>query len=157
MKQKEHIKYIFKRTIAVSLIIANFISLLFCFVPLPIMLFFFGKFYIELDLATSIYSINWTIFGILVAIIGIAIPLYKHFKIEQSRELLIEVATIVIGLLLVCIQLALTPLAIFSGNNQAYFALAFSTLYFVSLIFLHVLIAVLIVSRLAMNKEHNKQ
>lgn len=157
MEQRERAHHIFKKSVVVSLIAANSVSLLFCSVPLPILMYFFGKFYIEFDTATSIYSINWTIFGILVAIIGIAIPLYKHFKIEQSRKLLIDVTTIVIGLLLVCIQLALTPLAIFSGNNQAYFALAFSTLYFVSLIFLHVLIAILIVSRLAMNKEHNKQ
>ncbi len=134
-----------KSVICIALGFTNLLTLVFCFAFLPSILYKYAIFNLDFNTVTSFYSIDWTIFGVLVAVIGVAIAANKFFGSKKPDCILIvEISSVVSGLIMVCLQLALAPTIIFSGNNKLYYSIVFSILYFVSLIFLHLLITLLL-------------
>ena len=125
-------------------LITSFVVYLFCFIGLPILFFCFAVFEVDNSITTSIYSINWTIFGILVAIISIYLSFYQKISMfKMSRLCIFSGIGVLFGSFLVCIQLAATTIGVFSGNNTLYCSIVFSSLYFLSLLFLNVLVVIL--------------
>lgn len=130
--------------IPIPFFIFTLLTFLFCFVGLPIVLYFTAVFKIDYAIATSVYSINWTIFGILVAIISTCIAFYHKLPNYKRKPLLLfSEISVVLGLVLVCLQLSFTSVIIFSGDDKLYYSMVFSTLYFISLLFIHLFGALL--------------
>ena len=139
--------------------IAFYICLtLYCAFGLPITIYFTAAINTASESYLTIYSIDWTIFGIIVAIIGIFIG-FSHSKPQPRMDPFLAVRCIatIAGAFFVCLQLSFVAICLLSGNNRLSISIIYSTLYFVCIVFMYFLNVVfrLATEIIKNNKQNN--
>lgn len=144
-KTKESIST--KKWFNTLVLVLNIFTTCFCALALTPLLYFFSTSKVSTETVTAIFSIDWTIFGIFIAVASIMIAIKQTKKIRIVNRLIkTELIVLVINGLASSAMLFVTSLFIFIGNEKMYTAATFSTLYLLSLLFINCvfLLAILI-------------
>lgn len=120
------------------MLIINGLTIGFCFFGLTPLLYFFSETSISMETVTAIFSIDWTVFGIFIAVAGMMIAIKQNKKIKTiDRFVKTELSIIVINSLISCVMLFIASFFVFTGNEKLFMASTFSTLYLLSLVFVN--------------------
>lgn len=159
-EQKEPVSFINesftnKKWFSVLMISINALTVGFCAFALTPLLYCFAYTTVSLEIATTLFSIDWTVFGIFIAVAGmmVAIKQNKNIKVVDKffkAELLI----IIINSLVSCFMLLVTSYFIFSGNEKLFISATFATLYLLCIVFVNYvfLLAVFVADEWLFNK-----
>lgn len=127
-----------KKWVSVLILIINGLVIGFCFFALTPLLYFFSETSISMETVTAIFSIDWTVFGIFIAVAGMMIAIKQNKKIKTiDRFVKTELSIIVINSLVSCVMLFIASFFVFTGNEKLFMASTFSTLYLLSLVFVN--------------------
>lgn len=116
-------------------VIFNILVSIFCCIVSPIILYHFTTINVGAELITTLFSTDWVIFGILVAILAIFISLFQKKNEQEIQNLHLETTLLVCLTALGGLMLVATTISVFFNNEQLYGSLVFSSLYFLVLVF----------------------
>lgn len=137
-KDKKQIGFDFvnKKWFAILVLTFNAIVVAFCLFALIPLLYFLSESTLATETILSIYSIDWTMFGIFIAIAGILVAITQNKdKSMQSLYIKNELVIIIFESIIACLMLFVTSVFIFSGNTKLFMAATFATLYLLVIVF----------------------
>ena len=159
-EQKEPVSFINesftnKKWFSVLMISINALTVGFCAFALTPLLYCFAYTTVSLEIATTLFSIDWTVFGIFIAVAGMMVAIKQNKKIKTiERFIKTQLLIIVIDGLVSCLMLFIASFFVFTGNDKLFMSATFSTLYLLSLVFVNCifLLAVFVADEWLFNK-----
>lgn len=125
-----------KRWFNVLLIVADTLMMCFFSVALTILLYCFSNKEVSMETSMSVFSIDWTVFGIFIAVAGLLLvikPKKRNKGIDLFEKTIILV--FIINSFVSAIMLMMTTFFVFTGYEKLFIASAFSSLYLLSMVF----------------------
>ena len=120
------------------MLIINGLIICFCAFALTPLLYFFSETSISMETVTAIFSIDWTVFGIFIAVAGMMVAIKQNKKIKTiERFIKTQLLIIVIDGLVSCLMLFVASFFVFTGNDKLFMSATFSTLYLLSMVFVN--------------------
>lgn len=125
-----------KKWVSVLAIVIDVLIIGFCSIGLTIMLYLSDQ-EIAMDTAMTIFSIDWTVFGIFIGIAGLMIAL-KQKKRTKKLDLFDKTGLLVliINSFISAVMLMVTTFFAFTNLEKQFIAASFSSLYLLSAVFI---------------------
>ncbi len=113
----------------------------FCFFAVVPMIYFSGEIFLNLENSISVFGIDWSIFGILIAVYSIiAAFVASKGKENINKKLLIDGFLTFISMLLCGIMLSAASICLLITSAEVFTALVFGSLYYLALLFINTLL-----------------
>lgn len=125
-----------KKWFNILLCVLDAIVISFFSIILTILLYYSHK-EVSMETSVAVFSIDWTVFGIFIAIAGLVL-VFKPKKRTKTIDLFDKtiLVVIVINSLVSAIMLMVTTFFVFAGYDKLFMASAFASLYLLSMIFI---------------------